>query len=430
MENGQARSAYRWVIELLIILAASSQTLTWLAPAPLLGAIIKDWHINLGNAGLIISIIALCIAIFSLAGAIVSEKLGALRSFILGLWLLATGGILSGYAPNFAALLGCRVVEGIGFGVMIAPPATLVMQWFSESEWPYMNMLNAVAPFIGLTAAFALTGPIYVAFASDWHRVLLAYGVWTAAVAVLWSVLGRTHPSHAAAAAGHGGGGGSLGDVIAMRGVQLVAIGLFFGMWVFQLYSAFLPQFFQTVRGMPLERAGSLTALLPLAGVFAAAGGGVLSGIIGLRRPFTYPMQALLGLGALGAVAFTDPVAIELSLIVLGIGSSAGLSTIFTLMMELPGMTPTRAGTGLGIVWGAGYAGAFLSPVICGALAGKFGLESVMLGSLVLMLIAVGAFYLVPETGPGRARWEPAAGSAPLGAGVAPDDKLTRRAHH
>lgn len=408
MENREARSAYRWVIEVLIILAASSQTLTWLAPAPLLSAIIKDLHIHLGNAGLIISIIALCIAIFSFAGAVVSQKLGALRSFILGLWLLAIGGVLSGYAPNFAALLGCRVIEGVGFGVMIAPPATLVMQWFSESEWPYMNMLNAVAPFLGLTGAFAITGPVYVALGADWHRVLLVYGIWTAIIAVLWTVLGRTHPSHAAAMAGHGGGGGSLGEVLAMRGVQLVAIALFFSMWVFQLYSAFLPQFFQTIRGMSLERSGGLTALLPLAGVFAAAGGGVLSGVIGVRRPFTYPMQALLGLGALGAVVFTDPLAIELSLVVLGIGSSAGLSTIFTLIMELPGMTPTRAGTGLGIVWGAGYAGAFLSPVICGALANRVGLESVMVGSLVLMLIAVWAFYLIPETGPGRARLQAA----------------------
>jgi len=40
---------------------------------------------------------------------------------------------------------------------MIAPPATLVMQWFDESQWAYINTINAVAPFIGLTAAFALT---------------------------------------------------------------------------------------------------------------------------------------------------------------------------------------------------------------------------------------------------------------------------------
>lgn len=407
MNTEESRSRYRFVIEALLVVALASQTLTWLAPAPLLSPIIKDLHIHLGEAGLIISVIALCIAIFSLAGAVVAEKLGALRALILGLWLLAIGGIGSGYAPNFVLLLLCRVVEGIGFGVMIAPPATMVMQWFNENEWPYMNTINAVAPFVGLTAAFALTGPVYLALGSQWKTVLLVYGLFVATVAVLWTILGRSAPGHAHVA-GHGGGG-SLGEVLAMRDVRLVAIALFSGMWVFQLYSAFLPQFFQTVRGMSLERAGSLTALLPLAGVFAAAGGGVLSGMVGLRRPFTYPIQALLGLGCLGCVLFTDINAIRLSLIVLGIGSSAGLSTIFTLMMELPGMTPTKAGTGLGVVWGAGYAGAFLSPFLCGALAGKFGLTAVMLGSLAFMIVAVGGFYLVPETGRGRMRLQEAA---------------------
>jgi hypothetical protein len=56
------------------------------------------------------------------------------------------------------------------------------------------------------------------------------------------------------------------------------------------------------------------------------------------------------------------------------------------------------------VVWCAGYTGAFLSPFICGALAGRFGLEAVMVGSLVFALIAIGGFYMVPETGPGRER--------------------------
>jgi hypothetical protein len=47
------------VIEVLLVLALASQTLIWLAPAPLLGPIIKDLHIHLADAGLIISIIAL-----------------------------------------------------------------------------------------------------------------------------------------------------------------------------------------------------------------------------------------------------------------------------------------------------------------------------------------------------------------------------------
>jgi len=403
MATDQTTSSYRWVIELLLILALACQTLTWLAPAPILGPIIKDLGIDLGAAGLIISVIALCIAIFAVAGAMVSQRIGALRAFILGVWLLAIGGVGSGYASGFGALLVCRVIEGIGFGVMIAPPATLVMQWFDESMWPYMNMLNAVAPFIGLTLAFAMTGPVFVSLGSRWRSVLLAYGVVVTIVAILWTLLGRTHPAHVGeSGAVHSADSGAMREVLQMRDIRIISIALGCGMWVFQLYSAFLPEFFQSVRHLTLEEAGTLTALIPFSGVFAAAGSGILGAVIGRRRPFTYPMQILFGLGCLGSVTLTSIGAIRLSLILIGVGSSALLPTLLTIVMELPGMTPTKAGSGLGVVWCAGYTGAFFSPFVCGALASSMGLQSVMVGSLVFALVAIGGFYLVPETGKGR----------------------------
>ena len=402
MAISEKRSSYRWVIEILLVLALASQTLTWLAPAPLLSPIIKDLHIHLGDAGLIISIISLCIAIFALAGAMVAQRIGALRSFIIGIWLLAIGGVGSGYAPGFGTLLACRVLEGIGFGMMIAPPATLVMQWFDESQWAYINTINAVAPFIGLTAAFALTAPVYVAVGARWRTALFAYGLAVTIVAVLWTLLGRTHPSHQSAGGAHAADAGAMRAVLQMRDIRVISIALASGMWVFQLYSAFLPEFFQSVRGFTLEQAGTLTALIPFAGIFAAAGAGVMTAAIGLRRPFTFPMQILFALGCLGAVTLTSLPALRLSLILIGVGSSALLPTLVTMVMELPGMTPIRAGSGLGVVWCAAYIGAFLSPIVGGSLAGHFGLQTVMLASLLFGLIAIVGFYMVPETGKGR----------------------------
>ena len=109
------------------------------------------------------------------------------------------------------------------------------------------------------------------------YPVLLTYGLIVAAIAVLWTVLGKTHPSHTAAAGGHAADAGAMREVLGMRDIRVIAIALASGMWVFQLYSAFLPEFFQTVRGLTLEQAGSLTALVPFSGVFAAAGAGAWS---------------------------------------------------------------------------------------------------------------------------------------------------------
>ena len=186
-------SPYRWVIELLLLLLITAQSLTWLAPAPILEEIEKGLHISLGEAGLIISIIALCIGIFSILGAIVLERLGALRCLQLGLWLMGVSEVASGYAQTFGMLILCRVIEGVGFGMIIAPPGALTMQWFGEHEWPYINMVNFAFGYVGLTAVFRITPPLFAAVKSSWQSVLFDYGIATVAVAILWTVLGRQH---------------------------------------------------------------------------------------------------------------------------------------------------------------------------------------------------------------------------------------------
>ena len=71
MSQTSKLSPYRWVIETLLLLLLTAQSFAWLAPAPILQEIRNGLGISLSSAGLIISIIALCIGIFSLLGALV-----------------------------------------------------------------------------------------------------------------------------------------------------------------------------------------------------------------------------------------------------------------------------------------------------------------------------------------------------------------------
>jgi MFS family permease len=413
MANSTALSPYRWVIELLLLLTLFAQSLTWLAPAPILGPIIKDLHISLGSAGLIISIIALCIAIFSMAGAVVMERLGVLRALLLGIWLMSLAEIMSGYAGSFSQLLLWRVLEGIGYGVIIAPPGALTMQWFGEHEWPYINMINALCGYIGLTAVFSMTAPIFLALGSSWLLVLRDYGIGCTAVAVLWTIFGyeRRNPIVEAAAIPSSERRSALAEVVRIREILLLSAGLFGGMWVFQLYTAFLPQYFREYRGLGLTEASALTAVLPLTGIFSALGGGLGTGITGLRKPFTWPVGICTLVGCAGAILFADPMMIRASLVLVGIGAAGSLAAITTLVMELPGMTPEKMGTGLAFMWSVGYAGAFVAPFLGGAMAGFMGLKAVMILFLAFQFLPIVAMYLLPETGPGRTRIEVAAAS-------------------
>jgi MFS family permease len=408
MDERAKLSPYRWVIELLLLLLLTVQSLTWLAPAPILDEIKKGLGITLGSAGLIISIIALCIGMFSILGAVVIEKLGALRCLQIGVWLMALAEIASGFAGSFSVLLLCRVLEGVGFGMVIAPPGALTMEWFGESEWPYINMINFAFAYVGLTAVFRITPTLFAAVDSSWQSVLFDYGIATAGVALLWTILGRqgTTAPVPTEVENYVASESALIEVMKMRNVLLIAIGLFGGMWVFQLYTAFLPQFFRGFRGMSLAEASLLTQVLPLTGFFAVLGGGFGTALTGLRKPFTWPIAIFTLVGCFGAIELSNPTWIGLSLVLVGIGSAGSLVAITTLMMELPNMNPTRLGASLGFVWAVGYFGAFLSPVLGGKLAASIGLREVMLGFLAFQILPTVALYFLPETGPGRARVE------------------------
>ena len=135
-------------------------------------------------------------------------------------------------------------------------------------------------------------------------------------------------------------------------------------MWVFQLYTAFLPTYFSQYRGLGLAEASSMTSVLPLTGIFAALAGGLGTGMSGLRKPFLWPVAICTLFGCLGAIMFPDPMLIRASLVLVGIGAAGSLAAITTLVMELPGMTPEKMGVGLAFVWSVGYAGAFVSPIV------------------------------------------------------------------
>ncbi len=157
---------------------------------------------------------------------------------------------------------------------------------------------------------------------------------------------------------------------------------------------------------MSMTEASLMTQVLPFTGLFAALGGGIGTGMSGLRKPFTWPIAFTTLVGCAGALTLRDPIWIRLSLVLVGIGSAGSLAAITTLLMELPGMNPTRVGAALGFVWAIGYFGAFISPFLGGALATHIGLRSVMLAFLVFQFLPIVTMYFLPETGPGRTRYE------------------------
>jgi MFS family permease len=399
MVNDSQASPYRWVIEGLLISSLLVQEAIWLAPAPILEPIIKFFDIGLGRAGMLISIIALFIGVFAIIGGLVGPRVGIVRSLVLGAWMMGMGGVLSGYATNYWGLFACRALEGIGFGIIMGPGQALPMQWFPPREWPYINGVNLLCGNISMAITFAVTAPLYYRFGSSWGATLTFYGALEIGVAILWTLFGRENnptPASAITQSQHPAHTQRL-DVLKRTDVMLAAVGIFGGVWTTSLHGAFMPQFFHSYRGLTLPQAGRLAAIPTTAAIAGSLLGGVASGVVGRRRPFTWPL-ALIGiicaLGALLVPGYNGIFAFEL---VAGLVGSMVWPVVVTMTMELPGMTPELAHTALACAWGTAFIGGFFAPLLGGALAQAIGLQASLIIFTLVGLCQLG-FYFIPET--------------------------------
>src|SRR5262249_50253597 len=130
--------------------------------------------------------------------------------------------------------------------------------------------------------------------------------------------------------------------------------------------------------------------------------GGITSGVLGLRKPFLWPLAIISLIGFLATTLLTQMAGIATGLVLVGIGASGGLAATGTLMMELPGMTPAKMGPAFATIWAVGYIGAFISPILGGQLVSVFGLRNVLLLSTIFQVLPIVSMFLLPETGPGR----------------------------
>jgi MFS family permease len=404
MVDESRASSYRWVIEGLLIASLLVQEAIWLAPAPILEPIIKTFNIGLGQAGMLISIIALFMGVFAITSGLAGQRLGIVRSLVLGAWMMGIGGVLSGYATSYWMLFACRALEGIGFGIVMGPGQALPMQWFPPREWPYINGVNLLCGNISLTLTFAVTAPLYYHFGSSWGATLRFYGLLEVGVAILWTIFGRENRGTAAPAAvlePRSEQPRIRLDVMKRPDVLMAMFGICGGVWLTSLTGAFMPQFFHMHRGLTLTQAGFLASIPTLAAIPGSLLGGVLSGLAGRRKPFTWPL-ALIGISCtLGALLIPNYSGIFAAQFVAGLIGSMPWPVVITMTMELSGMTPEIAHTALACVWGVAFIGGFFAPLIAGAVAQVIGLPASML-IFTLVGLSQMAFYFLPETGKGR----------------------------
>jgi predicted MFS family arabinose efflux permease len=374
---------YAWVILAVVYFASVVAPFNQFKIPPVMPVLMQSFQIDLTQAGLLMSIIAMLGLVLALPTGIILQRLGTKTTLLIALALMALGAGFGALSSSFAILLGSRVVEGLGMGLMgVAAPATIA-KWFPpERQGTPMGIWATWVP-IGSVAIYNLAPAMTAALGlpSIWWM-----GAGFAVLMMVlcgWLIIRAPDQSQAR---GQPGVAPDLRKALANRDIWLLALEFACINFAMVALGTYYPTFLSEVRGYSLGQAGFLSSLASLVVLASAPAAGLLSDRIRSRRlilslPFLamavwliFPFQ-VTGWQITAIMIFQG--------LLLGAIPTATFATAPEIMRK-----PEWAGLGLAVVLIGQNLGQLLGPVFFSQMVGSFGWSTA--GYLLIPFCLVG----------------------------------------
>jgi MFS family permease len=400
----EERNRYRFVILSSIFLVRGCIGLIWASAGPLLPLIIQEYGLSRGEAGWFASAAPLTIALVSVPAGIIGARFNLKKTFAVGAFLQA-GGILTPFVTNYPLLLLTRVCFAAGTAITVPVATAIAVELFTSRKLPVINGVTLTCVSLGTAVAYVATVPL--ATFLSWRAPITIYGAVAFTAAMAWVMITKgkrlqLRTGILSAPVLSGGPDRGVRGVLFQKSTILLSLAVM-GSWSLgNTINAWLPSYYHEVFNMPLEKASSILALITVGGAFAALLGGILPARLGGHRPLLIASGIFMGVTAMSAVLFNNPVTIYLSVALFGIFYYVQTPSLFTIPMELPNSTLRSGVLVLSVMQVGGNLGNFISPLIVGSLVditGSYLPGFITFAVISLTLLAAG--ILLPETAPG-----------------------------
>ncbi|OKO77473.1 MFS transporter [Bradyrhizobium sp. NAS96.2] len=288
----QQSEAKRWAT-VAIVMGCGIGAALQVGKVPIAAAMLQqNLGIDLAAVGTVAGIFAVLGLVGSVPAGVVIAAVGARRVLLCGLAAITLGAVSGALAPSLAVLLASRLLEGLGFLlVMVAAPALLDRVVDVSARNVTMAVWSCVMPF-GIALAL-VAGPMFDGWRAIW---------WASAgfAAVLFVLAGVTVPGVASRAGPARSGLMQEAAALAQRRTPALLMVLFalYSLMFFALFS-FLPILLTARLGVSSQSAGGLSALAAAVNVVGnLAAGNLLAR--GVNRNVLIAVAALV----MGASAF------------------------------------------------------------------------------------------------------------------------------
>jgi len=343
----------RWLILFVLFVARTALALQFQGAASAGPFLIAALGIDFASIGLLIGLHSLPGVAIAIPGGVIGQRFGAKRVALIGLALMALGGIVMGLSPSFAWLAAGRTALGIGAVLFNVLATKMVTDWFAGREIATaMGVLVSSWP-LGIALGLIGFGPLAVAY--GWTAIMHASTLCVLLGFCVVALVYRDPPGMAPA------GAARLRLDLDRREWTLVCIaGAIWALFnvAYIVLVSFGPELF-TQRGFSLTQASFIVSLMgwtlipaiPLAGFVAERSGRPDVVLLGAFAIVTIVMAIL-------PFAEGVPFLAAFAVIVIGMGVPPGL------IMALPSqaLRPEMRAGGMGVYYAWYYAGMAVLP--------------------------------------------------------------------
>jgi MFS family permease len=374
---------YAWVILAVVYVASVVAPFNLFKIPPIMPVLMQAFQIDLTQAGLLMSSIAMIGLVLALPTGVFLQRLGPKMTLVISLALMALGAVLGAFSHSFIVLLGSRAVEGMGIGLMgVTAPATIAM-WFPPDRQ---------GTPMGIWATWMPVGSVLIYNLSPMMAASLGWqSIWWmgAGFAVLmmficgWLI---TRPPTQEWATSQPQAAPNLMQALANRNIWLLALGFACLNFVATGLGTYYTTFLNEIRGYPLGQAAFLSSIATIAALFSSPAAGWLSDRIGSRRlVFSLPFLgvAVLYIFPFHVIGWQIGAFMILQGLLLGAIPTATFAAAPEVMRK-----PEWAGLGLAVVLLGQNLGQLLGPVYFSQVVGSLGWAAA--GYLLIPFCVVG----------------------------------------
>jgi predicted MFS family arabinose efflux permease len=368
----------RWLMLSVLFVARTAIAYQFQTIASVGPLLVDSLAIDFAWLGTLIGLHMLPGVVFALPGGVLGQRFGAKRVVLIGLMLMAVGGLLTA-TDSFLVVASGRLISGLGAVLLNVLMTKMVMDWFAGHEIvPAMAMFVTSWP-LGLAIGLLTLPPLATAY--GWSAAMYAAVLVTLGSLGLVALIYRD-PTVSATA--------EVNLRMRLSRQEWLLVLLAGTAWAtynagYIVLVSFLPELF-TARGYLLPEASRIVSLLGWVVALSVVFAGYLAAYI--RRPnlLMFGGFAVVALAA-GVLPFMSNLALVFGIIVLAIGLPGGL------IMALPAeaLRPENRAAGMGLYYMCYYVGMALLPAGAGMARDISGSLSAPALFASAMMIAAGA---------------------------------------